>query len=81
MRAFLAAARERRRPNVGRLHALHDRGAQKAGADPFAHSRFAAVAADQEGAGNRDPLTAVDIAKNGHDAIAVLREILEHRCG
>jgi hypothetical protein len=59
------------------LHALHDRGAQKVGADPFVHSRFTAIAADQEGAGNRDPLTAVDIAKNGRDAITVLREILE----
>src|SRR5262249_32916167 len=69
--------RERRRANVSRLYALHDRSADKLGANPLAHSRFAAVAADQEAAGNRDPL-AVDIAKNGHDAIAILCEILEH---
>ena len=70
-------AHERWRPNIGRLHALHDRGAQKAGADPLAHSRFAAVAADQKAAGNREPLAVVDVAENGHDTIAVLREIFE----
>src|SRR5262249_38964065 len=66
---------QRRRTEASRLHALVFRNPGKLGTNSAANRRPATVATHEVTAVNRHALAAVEIARQGRDALRVLREL------